>query len=81
MRDAFFCGKTRDVFGVEVYRKSTGVLELRKSEGKATAPHVLTLEALVRACAQCHSSPLCPRRPEKPAIAIDTNTQPIAISK
>jgi hypothetical protein len=24
---AFFCGKTRDVFGVEVYRKSTGVLD------------------------------------------------------
>ncbi len=30
----FFCGKTREVFAVEVYRKSTGVLRLGKSEGK-----------------------------------------------
>ena len=29
-----FCRKTRDVFGVEVYRKSTGDLDLGKSAGK-----------------------------------------------
>jgi hypothetical protein len=31
---AFFCRKTRDVFGVEVYRKSTGIFDLGKSAGK-----------------------------------------------
>ena len=35
MESAFFCGKTRAVFGVEVYRKSTGVLDLGKSAAKA----------------------------------------------
>ena len=32
-RYAFFCRKTTDIFGVEVYRKSTGVLDLGKSSG------------------------------------------------
>jgi hypothetical protein len=33
-RYALFCGKTPHVFGVEVYRKSTGVLDVGKSKGK-----------------------------------------------
>ena len=31
---ACFCRKTRDVFGADVYRKSTGDLEPRKSAAK-----------------------------------------------
>jgi hypothetical protein len=37
IRYAFFCGKTPPDFGVEVYRKSTGVLDLGKSSGKDVA--------------------------------------------
>ena len=32
-----FCGETRDVFGVEVYRNTAAVLVLGKSEGKGAA--------------------------------------------
>lgn len=46
-RSAFFRGKTLFDFGVEVYRKSAGVLDLGKSSELPAAQSVADFEALL----------------------------------